>query len=352
MLSTSGCSNEHFKSKAADCKKLKFGNEKQTMKKNIAVVCGGFSGESVVSMRSAQMVMDNIDREHYEPTKIVVSETEWYAETTEGKSPVDRSDFSVLVSGAKKTFDGVFMIIHGTPGENGIMQGYFELLGIPTTTGDTLNMSLTFNKKMTTRVLGTFGFHVAKSITLLRGVSYDAQQIIERVGLPCFVKPNCGGSSIGTSRVNAAEDLPSAIEKAMSVDRQIIIEEFIQGTEVTCGVIQWLGKTTALPITEIVSQKEFFDFEAKYHGHSEEITPARIDANLYEHVQANSEAIYEYLECRGMIRVDYILRGNDIFVIEVNTTPGFSEASIIPQQAAVQGIDKKSLISAVISSCF
>ncbi|MFM9006356.1 MAG: ATP-grasp domain-containing protein, partial [Flavobacteriales bacterium] len=287
------------------------------MKKNIAVVCGGFSGESVVSMRSAQMVMDNIDRELYEPTKIVVTETEWYAETSEGTMPVDRSDFSIQLSGVKKSFDGVFMIIHGTPGENGIMQGYFELLGIPTTTGDTLNMSLTFNKKMTTRVLGTFGFHVAKSTTLLRGKSFDTSRIVEREGLPCFVKPNCGGSSIGTSKVNSVEELPSAIEKALSVDRQIIIEEYIQGTEVTCGVIEWQGKTTALPITEIVSQKEFFDYEAKYEGHSEEITPARIDSNLYAQVQANSQAIYEYLECRGMIRVDYIIRDNDIYVIEV-----------------------------------
>ncbi len=322
------------------------------MKKNVAVVCGGFSGESVVSMRSAQMVMDNIDREHYEPMKIVIMSNEWYAETSEGNIPVDRSDFSISISGMKKTFDGVFMIIHGTPGENGILQGYFELLGIPTTTGDTLNMSLTFNKKMTTRVLGTFGFHVAKSITLKRSDTYSTQEIIERIGLPCFVKPNCGGSSIGTSRVNTEEDLPAAIESALNVDEQIIMEEFIEGTEVTCGVIQWQGKTTALPITEIVSKKEFFDFEAKYHGHSEEITPARIASNLYKQVQENSEAIYQCLDCRGMIRVDYIIRGNDIYVIEVNTTPGFSEASIIPQQAAVQGIDKKSLISAVISSCF
>jgi D-alanine-D-alanine ligase len=244
------------------------------------------------------------------------------------------------------------MIIHGTPGENGILQGYFELLGIATTTGDTLNMALTFNKKMTTRVLGTYGFHVAKSLTLKRTDSYSSQQIIEHVGLPCFVKPNCGGSSIGTSRVNAAEDLHKAIDTALQVDSQIIIEEFIQGTEVTCGVIKWQGNVMALPITEIVSQKEFFDFEAKYQGQSEEITPARLDKEIYDCVQANSEAIYTALECRGMIRVDYIIRGQDIFVIEVNTTPGFSEASIIPQQAGVQGISKTELITAVISSSF
>jgi D-alanine-D-alanine ligase len=322
------------------------------MKKRIAVVCGGYSGESVVSMRSAQMIMNNIDRTLYEPTKIVITPTEWYAETELSHVPVNKGNFSISMQGADYNFDGVFMIIHGTPGENGILQGYFELLGIPTTTGDTLNMALTFNKKMTTRVLGTYGFHVAKSLTLKRTDSYSTQQIINHVGLPCFVKPNCGGSSIGTSRVNVAEDLHKAIDLGLQVDSQIIIEEFIQGTEVTCGVIKWQGSVMALPITEIVSQKEFFDFEAKYQGQSEEITPARLEKNIYDQVQANSEAIYAALDCRGMIRVDYIIRGQDIFVIEVNTTPGFSEASIIPQQAGVHGISKSELITAVISSCF
>jgi D-alanine-D-alanine ligase len=322
------------------------------MKKRIAVVCGGYSGESVVSMRSAQMIMNNIDRKLYDPTKVVITTTEWYAETENGNVPINKSNFSVTSTNGELTFDGVFMIIHGTPGENGILQGYFELLGIPTTTGDTLNMALTFNKKMTTRVLGTYGFHVAKSLTLRNTDSYSTQQIIDHVGLPCFVKPNCGGSSIGTSRVNVAEDLHKAIDLGLQVDSQIIIEEFIQGTEVTCGVIKWQAKVMALPITEIVSQKEFFDFEAKYQGQSEEITPARLEKEIYNRVQQSSEAIYAALDCKGMIRVDYIIRGQDIYVIEVNTTPGFSEASIIPQQAGVHGISKTELISAVISSCF
>lgn len=322
------------------------------MKKRIAVVCGGYSGESVVSMRSAQMIMNNIDRNQYDPIKIVITTTDWYAETDEGNIPVNKGNFSVRKQDVEITFDGVFMIIHGTPGENGILQGYFELLGIPTTTGDTLNMALTFNKKMTTRVLGTFGFHVAKSLTMKQTDTFTAEQIIAQVGLPCFVKPNCGGSSIGTSRVNKSDDLQNAIDLALQVDSQIIIEEFIEGTEVTCGVIQWQGKIMALPITEIVSQKEFFDFEAKYQGQSEEITPARLESDIYRRVQANSESIYKALDCRGMIRVDYIIRNQDAYVIEVNTTPGFSEASIIPQQAGVQGISKTELITAVISSSF
>jgi D-alanine-D-alanine ligase len=244
------------------------------------------------------------------------------------------------------------MIIHGTPGENGILQGYFELLRIPTTTGDTLNMALTFNKKMTTRVLGTFGLRVARSITLKAQQSYSTASIAEQVGIPCFVKPNCGGSSIATSKVNKVEELHKAIDTAFTADNQIIIEEFIEGDEVTCGVIQWQGNVMALPITQIVSKKEFFDFEAKYQGQSEEITPAPIDDDLYKQVQAHAEDIYRMLDCKGMIRVDFIIRGVEIFVIEVNTTPGFSEASIIPQQAAVQGIDKTALISAVIQSCY
>jgi D-alanine-D-alanine ligase len=205
---------------------------------------------------------------------------------------------------------------------------------------------------MTTRVLATFGLRVAQSTTLKAMEPYSVQSILDIVSLPCFVKPNCGGSSIGTSRVNAAEDLHRAIDIAFKADDQIIIEEFIQGDEVTCGVIQWEGRITALPITQIISKKEFFDYEAKYQGQSEEITPAPIDEQLYRAVQMQAEEIYRKLDCRGMIRVDFIIRGSEIFVIEVNTTPGFSEASIIPQQAAVHGIDKKSLITAVIQSCY
>jgi D-alanine-D-alanine ligase len=322
------------------------------MKRNIAVVCGGYSGESVVSMRSAGMVMNNIDRERFVPYKVVVTRDRWYSETEQGECEVDKNDFSIQVSGKKIKFDGVFMIIHGTPGENGIMQGYFELIGMPATTGNTLNMSVTFSKKTTTRVLSTMGFTTAKSIELKSTEPYSSSFIAQSIGMPCFVKPNCGGSSIGTSRVNEPEQLHVAIDHAFREDDRVIIEEFIEGTEVTCGVIVINGKITALPITEIVSQKEFFDFEAKYQGKSEEITPARIDPKMYKRVQEYSEDIYKRLDCRGMIRVDYIIRGEAAYVIEVNTTPGFSEASIIPQQAAVIGLSKKELISAVIDSSF
>jgi D-alanine-D-alanine ligase len=320
--------------------------------KKIAVVCGGYSGESVVSMRSANMVMNNIDRSKYEPLKIVVLRERWYAEVDGSEVEVDKNDFSVTHNGKKHTFDGVFMIIHGTPGEDGLMQGYFEMIGLPCTTGHTGNMALTFNKKLTTRTLGSMGYSVAKSLTLKRTEPYSASFVIQNVGLPCFVKPNCGGSSIGTSRVNEAESLHIALDKAFREDEQVIIEEFIAGREVTNGVIVIDGKVTALPITEIISKKEFFDFEAKYQGASDEITPADLDEVLTKKIQQTSEDIYRKLDCRGMIRIDYLIRENSFFVIEVNTVPGFSEASIIPQQAAVAGMNKTELISKVIESCF
>ncbi|MFM7729966.1 MAG: D-alanine--D-alanine ligase [Flavobacteriales bacterium] len=320
--------------------------------KKIAVVCGGYSGESAVSMRSAAMIMNNIDRTRYEPIQIVIEKERWYAMVDGQEIDVNKADFSLQLGGTHWKCDGVFMIIHGTPGENGIMQGYFEMLGIPTTTGDTLNMALTFNKKMTTRVLSTMQFKTARSISIQQHDAWTANRIIEEVGLPCFIKPNAGGSSIGTSKVIHLEDIEPAVIRAFQEDRMVMVEEFIQGVEVTCGVIQWQGKITALPITEIVSKTQFFDYEAKYQGLSEEITPARISEELTATIQSLAASIYTQLNCRGMIRVDFIIQNDIPHVIEVNTTPGFSEASIIPQQAAAKGISKSELIEAVIESCF
>ena len=296
------------------------------------------------------MVMNNIDRERYEPTKVIITREKWIAEIDGAEVQVDKNDFSVVTKTGKLTFDGVFMIIHGTPGEDGLMQGYFQMLNIPFTTGQVQNMALTFNKKQTTRTLSAMGYQTAKSTTLKRLESYSASFVVQSVGLPCFVKPNCGGSSIGTSRVNKVEDLHIALDKAFAEDHQVIIEEFIEGTEVTCGVIVINGVVTALPITEIVSKKEFFDFEAKYQGASEEITPARLEQSVYTQVQRYSEDIYRKLDCNGMIRIDYLIRKSEIFVVEVNTVPGFSEASIIPQQAAAIGMSKTELITTVIES--
>ena len=318
----------------------------------IAVVCGGYSGEAEVSMRSAAMVMEHIDLTLYSPVKIVIQKNRWFAEWKGAEWEVNRNDFSVMLDGEIHQFDGAFIIVHGTPGENGLLQGYFEMLGIPYTTGDVLNMSITFNKKATTTFLKSLGFSVAESVVLYKNEEWNADSILHRVGLPCFVKPNNGGSSIGTSKVKELGQLMPAIEKAFKEDGQVIIESFLNGTEVTCGVIQWEGKVQALPMTEIVSENEFFDFEAKYKGKSHEITPARIDKALFEEIQNLSEKIYIQLKCRGMIRVDFIIHDGLPHVVEVNTVPGFSAASIIPQQAACVGIDKTALITAVIRSCF
>ncbi len=318
----------------------------------IAVVCGGYSGEAEVSMRSAAMVMEHIDLTLYSPVKIVIQKNRWFAEWKGAEWEVNRNDFSVMLDGEIHQFDGAFIIVHGTPGENGLLQGYFEMLGIPYTTGDVLNMSITFNKKATTTFLKSLGFSVAESVVLYKNEEWNADSILQRVGLPCFVKPNNGGSSIGTSKVKELGQLVPAIEKAFKEDGQVIIESFLNGTEVTCGVIQWEGKVRALPMTEIVSENEFFDFEAKYKGKSNEITPARIDKALFEEIQNLSEKIYIQLKCRGMIRVDFIIHDGLPHVVEVNTVPGFSAASIIPQQAACVGIDKTALITAVIQSCF
>ncbi len=318
----------------------------------IAVVCGGYSGEAEVSMRSAAMVMEHIDLTLYSPMKIVIQKNRWFAEWKGAEWEVNRNDFSVMLDGEIHQFDGAFIIVHGTPGENGLLQGYFEMLGIPYTTGDVLNMSITFNKKATTTFLKSLGFSVAESVVLYKNEEWNVDSILQRVGLPCFVKPNNGGSSIGTSKVKELGQLMPAIEKAFKEDGQVIIESFLNGTEVTCGVIQWEGKVRALPMTEIVSENEFFDFEAKYKGKSHEITPARIDQALFEEIQNLSEKIYIQLKCRGMIRVDFIIHDGLPHVVEVNTVPGFSAASIIPQQAACVGIDKTALITAVIQSCF
>ena len=319
----------------------------------IAVVCGGYSGEAVVSMRSAAMVMEHIDKSRYSPVQVVIEKANWFALWNGEKIAIDRNDFSVVLDQNRVTFDGAFIIVHGTPGENGLLQGYFDMIGLPYTTGDVMNMSLTFNKKSTTVYLKSLGFHVAESIVLYENEGgWDVDRIINQVGLPCFVKPNNGGSSIGTSKVKQKEDLNTAIIKAFKEDGQVIVESFLDGVEVTCGVIKWEGKVKALPMTEIVSKNEFFDFDAKYQGLSEEITPARISETLFNQIQRLSERIYVEMKCRGMIRVDFIIQKETPFVVEINTVPGFSEASIIPQQAACAGIDKTALISAVIQSCF
>ena len=318
--------------------------------KRVAVLYGGYSKESVVSIKSASMVMKHIDRSRFSPTLIRIDRSGWFAEDGDRQIPIDKNDFSYEADGKKHRFDLVFNMIHGTPGEDGTLQGYLEMLSIPHTTGGVLSMSLTFDKEATKALLSRQGLKTAASKLLLRHETYSSSGIIDKVGLPCFVKPNRGGSSFGASKVDRTEDLMVAVEKAFKEDDEVLVETFIQGREVTCGVISYRGLPRSLPVTEIISEAEFFDYAAKYEGKSKEITPAPIDDALYHQIQQMSERIFTLLNCRGMIRIDYLIKDQEPYVIEVNTVPGFSEASIIPQQAEVDGISKKELITMVIES--
>lgn len=316
----------------------------------VAVFAGGYSAEAAVSLKSAAMVMNNIDRDRFDPVLITVSTAGWSAEYNGSPVAVNRSDLSVATPAGMLTPHVAFIMIHGTPGENGILQGYLDTIGMPYTTGGVLNMALTFDKGLTTQTLRAMGLPTTTGILIRPGGSQNHDEILAKTGLPCFVKPNRGGSSIGMTKVSRAEQLAGAIATALNEDSQVIVERFISGTEVTCGVIPWEGGIRALPATEIVSENEFFDFEAKYLGKSQEITPARIPDATMKAVQDLAEQIYVALECSGMIRVDMIIADGQPHVIEVNTVPGFTEASIIPQQAAAVGIGKTELISRVIDA--
>ncbi len=318
------------------------------MRKRIAILFGGYSREAVISKKSAQMVLDNIDRDRFEPIPVEITESNWTAEYEGQSVEIDKNDFSLNINGTHLKIDGVFNIIHGTPGEDGLIQGYLDMLKIPHTTGSCFNMSLTFNKAANNDLLKSQGIHCAKSILLQKTDFYSVSAITERLGLPCFVKPNEGGSSLGISKVEKSEELTAAIEMAFLESNAVIIEEFISGREVTCGVIPRNGKPMALPITEIITDSAFFDYEAKYEGKSQEITPAKIDLDTTLKVQNTAVKIYELLRCKGMIRVDFLLPNSKPYVIEVNTVPGFSEASIIPQQAHAAGIPKKNLITSLL----
>ena len=316
----------------------------------VAVFAGGYSAEAAVSLKSAAMVMNNIDRDRFDPVLITVSKEGWKAEYNGAPVAVNQADLSVETPAGTIRPQVAFIMIHGTPGENGILQGYLDTIGMPYTTGGVLNMALTFDKGLTTQTLRAMGLPTTTGVLIRPGGNQNLDEIIAKTGLPCFVKPNRGGSSIGMTKVSRAEQLEAAIATAFNEDSQVIVERFISGTEVTCGVIPWEGGIRALPATEIVSENEFFDFEAKYLGKSQEITPARIPDVTMKAVQDLAEQIYVALECSGMIRVDMIIADGQPHVIEVNTVPGFTEASIIPQQAAAVGIGKTELITRVINA--
>ena len=309
-------------------------------KKNIAVVMGGYSDEYKVSLKSGQLIFDSLDRDLYNVYKVVILKEEWYFVDDRGeKSPLDKADFSVsLTSGFKVKFDVCFNIIHGRPGENGELQAYWNTIGQKYTGCDFYQSALTFNKKDTLAVLSKYGIPSAKSIYLRLGEEIDENEIVEKLGLPLFVKPNQSGSSLGITKVKAQSELKEALKFAFAEDEEILIESFLDGMEVSVGVVDFNDETVVLGITEIVPDKEFFDYEAKYEGASEEITPARIDDETRKRVEEISKHAYEALGMSGFSRSEFIIMNGIPYMLEMNTNPGFSPASILPQQAKIYGI--------------
>ncbi|MFD0699520.1 D-alanine--D-alanine ligase [Myroides pelagicus] len=302
--------------------------------KHVAIVMGGYSSEWKISLTSGQVVYESLDRTKYTPYKIHILEDKWvYVNDQDQEFPIDKNDFSIVVNNQKISFDVVFNAIHGTPGEDGLLQAYFSLIGMPQTSCDFYQAALTMNKRDMLSVLKPYGIKTAISYYLNQGDYIDTEMIIQRVGLPCFVKPNRSGSSFGISKVKSTEELLTAIENAYREDNEIIIESFLNGTEVSVGVINYHGEVIVLPMTEIVSENDFFDYEAKYLGKSQEITPARIDEKTKLKVEEIAIRIYKILNMKGFSRSEFIIVDGVPFLLEMNTVPGLTRESILPKQA-------------------
>ena len=310
------------------------------MKKKIALVTGGYSGEAVISYRSAKTIYNHLDKQRYDVYKIDVTPQGWVYEDENGtKTAVDKNDFTVIVKGEKISFDAVFIGMHGTPGEDGKLQGYFDIMGLPYTSCNAATSALTFNKRYTTAVAASAGIPVARSVLFIKG-QFTSPDEAMNLHYPVFVKPNNGGSSIGMSKVNkASEELGVAIEKAFKEDDQVLVEEMITGREFTVGVFRAEGEIHVLPITEVVAHNEFFDFEAKYEGKSSETTPADINDEWKTILEQTARKIYSVFNCSGVVRIDFIYDAeqNKACMLEINTIPGQSDASVIPQQVRAKG---------------
>ena len=319
------------------------------MKKNIAIIMGGYSSEREISLKSGAVVEKFLKKTDYALFPIDIHREGWYYLSKDGtKIPVNRDNFSLDLNGESIHFDCVFNAIHGTPGEDGLIQAYLELLNIPQTSCNSYTAALTFNKRDLLSVLKRYDIPSAVSFAVNKGEQVKAEHIVERVGLPCFVKANRAGSSFGISKVYQAADLPHALEHAFKEDDQVLIEAFLDGTEVSVGVITYKGQVKVLPITEIVTENDFFDYSAKYEGKSQEITPARISEELRLKIEALARRIYRLLQAKGYCRSEFIIVGDTPFLLEVNTTPGLTEESILPKQAQCAGIDLTELFTSAI----
>ena len=330
----------------------------ETFKRNVAIVCGGDSSEHDVSLRSAQGLYSFFDKEKYNIYIVDIKGQDWHVDLQNGETAqIDKNDFSFLLNGKVVVFDYAYITIHGHPGENGLRQGYFEMLGIPYSTSGVLVEAMTFDKYVLNNYLRGFGVNVADSILLRRNEIYDEDAIEKRIGMPCFVKPSANGSSFGVSKVKNADQLAPALRVAFMESDEVMIEGFLEGTEISQGVYKTKDKSVVLPATEVVTKNEFFDYDAKYNGQVQEITPARLSPETAEKVAQETSRIYDILHANGIIRIDYIISkdkdGNDkINMLEINTTPGMTVTSFIPQQVRAAGLDIKDVLSEIVENQF
>ena len=324
------------------------------MKRRIAIVAGGDTSEYEVSLRSAKGIYSFIDKDVYELYIVLMHGMDWHVQLQDDvTAPIDRNDFSFIKDGTKITFDFAYITIHGTPGEDGHLQGYFDMLHIPYSCCGVLAASLTYDKFACNQYLKAFGVTVADSLLLKKGQTITDEQVVEHIGLPCFIKPSLGGSSFGVTKVKEVSQIQPAIKKAFEEAQEVMIESFLQGTEITCGCYKTKTKQVVLPITEVVTHNEYFDYDAKYNGAVDEITPARIPDSLRDRVQQLTSAIYDILGAQGIIRIDYIITaGEKINMLEVNTTPGMTTTSFIPQQVRAAGLDIKDVMTDIIENKF
>ncbi len=322
------------------------------MKKNIAIITGGDSSEVVISLKSAGQVIKHIDRDKYDPYLVYIREDDWHVKTGPDDGveiPVNKNNFSFTLDGREIRFDYAFIAMHGPPGEDGKLQAYFDLLHIPYSSSGVLSLALTFNKYACKNILSHAGILTADAYLIRKSMTWDADEIIKRTGLPCFIKPNSGGSSFGVSKISLAEELKAAINKALEEDSEVLVESFIPGREFTCGALRLAGREFTFPVTEVIPKNDFFDYESKYtKGMAEEITPARIPDELARECQSMTAKIYDVLDCRGLVRIDFIINKGKPYFLEVNGIPGMSEMSIIPIQLRHLGHTEKEIYNRII----
>lgn len=319
------------------------------MKKNVVVIAGGNSSEYEVSIKSGNHIFEEVDGEKYNKHLMILKGRDWHIELDGARYPVDKNDFSFEYKGEKIVFDFAYITIHGNPGENGMLQGYLDMMGVPYSTCSTLCEALTFDKYTCTNYLNGFGINTTHPVMLTRGHAFDQEAVLAAVGLPCFVKPNAEGSSFGVSKVKTAEEFGAAIEEAFSKCKEILVESFIDGTEFTCGLYKVGGKKVIMPVAEVIPKKEFFDYEAKYDAKmSDEIIPGRFPEEITEQIQNMASEVYDILRCEGIIRMDGFVCGEEVIMLEVNTTPGMTANSFVPKMVRAMGCRLRDVITEII----